>query len=104
VVVEGGGKRLLWWFWWRLKVKIDEEWRWLKVVRELVRVVIELVREEEWWRNNWLGWWKWERRVSYGGGEVVTWEKRERKENELFLWFLCKWMNVCDFDLDLWLI
>jgi hypothetical protein len=39
-----------------LKVKIDEEWRWLKVVRELVRVVIELVREEEWWRNNWLGW------------------------------------------------
>jgi hypothetical protein len=45
----------LWWFWWRccggvrLLVKIDEEWRWLKVVRELVRVVIELVREEEWW-------------------------------------------------------
>lgn len=37
-------------------MKIDEEWRWLKVVRELVRVVIELVREEEWWRNNWLGW------------------------------------------------
>jgi hypothetical protein len=29
----------------RLLVKIDEEWRWL----EVVRVVIELVREEEWW-------------------------------------------------------
>jgi hypothetical protein len=53
VVVCGGGKRL--------KV----------VVMELVKVVIELVREEEWWRNSWLG-----RR---SGGEIVGCGGGERR-------------------------